>query len=352
MKRTLLVLLILALLPAGAVFAGGQAEVDEDAVIEARLASEEVEGDFMTVWAEHFADFMREETDGRIDISVYPYGTLGDLRDINELAQLGVVEFVFSDYAWISAFVSQANALALHYVWPRENLSEILDWVVNNGDYMPMLEEKFRQQGLVPLGIMYEGWQWITSKDPVYSIDDMQGLKTRIMASQQLSMNYRAFGIDPTPIDYGEIYSALQTGLIDAQIQPMFANYSMGFYEVTDYFVQIWAEPFLGIPSVNADFFNSLTEDEQQLMYDFWRNSIIEAAEWIDERNESDREKIAEARPNIEFIEFDEDQIEELREITREQVYPQFPTTGGADAEIMLEALLNDIENAKTALGL
>ena len=66
-----------------------------------------------------------------------------------------------------------------------------------------------------------------------------------------LTRDYRAYGIVPTPMAYGEIYSALQTGLIDAQSQPMFANYSMGFYEVADHFVQLWAEPFLGIPAVN-----------------------------------------------------------------------------------------------------
>ncbi len=353
MRKMFLFFVVLALLvPAGMLFSAGQREADPTDTVHARLASEEVEGDFMTVWAENFAEFMYEETDGRITIDVYPFGTLGDTRDINELAQLGVVEFVFSDYAWISAFVSQANALALHYVWPRDNLPEVLEWVVQNGDYMVMLEEKFRQNGLVPLGILYEGWQWITSKYPVYEPADLRGLKTRIMGSQMLNRNYLAFGMDPTPMSYGEIYSALQTGLIDAQIQPMFANYSMGFYEVTEYFVQLWAEPFLGIPTVNMQFFDSLPEHEQQLMRDYWANVVIESAQWIDEKNARDLEQIKAERPSITFVEFDDDQIAELREITRTQVYPRFPEIGGPDSDVMLEALLNDIENAKAALGL
>ncbi len=73
--------------------------------IKARLASEEIEGDFMTVWAKNFSDHMKEWSGGKIDINVYPYGTLGATGDINELCQIGVVEFVFSDYAWISSFV-------------------------------------------------------------------------------------------------------------------------------------------------------------------------------------------------------------------------------------------------------
>lgn len=353
MKKTLIIALLMALvLPMGMLFAEGQKEGAPSKTIEARLASEEVEGDFMTVWANNFADYMREETDGKIDITVYPYGTLGENRDINELAQLGVVEFVFSDYAWISSFVSQANALALHYIWPRENFAEVLDWVVNNGDYMVMLEEKFRKNGLVPLGILYEGWQWITSKYPVEGPDDLKGLKTRIMGSQMLNKDYLAYDMDPTPMAYGEIYSGLQTGLIDAQIQPMFANYSMGFYEVTEYFVQLWAEPFLGIPTVNMQFFDSLTDEEQQLMRDYWKDVVIESAEWIDKKNADHRSDIEKERPNMKFVEFTDDQVNELKELAREKVYPEFPKVGGEDSAEMLEALLNDIENAKDALGM
>jgi len=277
---------------------------------------------------------------------------LGGNRDINELAQLGVVEFVYSDYAWISAFVSQANALALHYVWPRENIAEVLEWVVRNGDYMPMLEEKFRENGLVPLGILYEGWQWVTSKKPISGPEDLKGLKTRIMGSKQLNMDYRAYGMDPTTLAYGEIYSALQTGLIDAQIQPMFANYSMGFYEVTDYFAQLWAEPFLGIPSVNMQFFDSLSDEQQQLMRDYWVDVSVESAQWIDEKNGNERARIEEERPNIKFVEFTDQQIAGLRQKAEKQVYPRFPETGGEDSAEMLEALLTDIENAKDALGM
>ena len=62
--------------------------------IKAKLASEELEGDFMTVWARNFSDHMKKWSDDKIDINVYPYGTLGALGDINELAQMGVVRIL------------------------------------------------------------------------------------------------------------------------------------------------------------------------------------------------------------------------------------------------------------------
>ncbi len=319
-------------------------------VIEARLASEEIEGDFMTVWANNFADYMREATDGGYDLDVYPYGAIGDTRDINELAQLGVVEWVFSDYAWISAFVPQAQVLALNYLWPRDKVAEVVEWVVKNGETMDLLENHFRRNGLVPLSIMFEGWQWVTSTDPVSTLEEMQGVKVRVMGSQMLVANYRSYGYSPTPMSYGEVYSGLQTGLIDAQINPLFAIYSMKFYEPTRYFTQMWAEPFLGIPTANMQHFDSLPEEYQQLMRDWWADAIVPAGEWINEKNAGFREAIMEEKPSIVWNEFSDEQIAEATEIAR-TVDADFIKAGGDGAEELLDTLLRDIEEAKQALG-
>jgi len=330
---------------------GKQAASNEGGAVQAKFASEEIEGDFMTVWGNKFADHMRETTDGKLDITVYPFGSIGATGDINELAQLGVVQFVFSDYAWISSFVPEAQVLALHYVWPRENTAEVLDWVVNNGKFMPELEKAFRKKKLVPLAVMYEGWQWITSKEPAATLEDLQGLKTRLMGSKILVENYRRYGISPTPMSYGEVYSSLQTGVIDAQVNPLFADYSMKFYEVTDHFTQMWAEPFLGIPAANREFFDSRPPEEQQAMKDFFRNNIIAAADWIDARNEADRNRIEQERPGITWTEFTEEQIAIAKgEVApvRTEVYPKLV---GDNAKRLLDLLLQDIENAQAALA-
>lgn len=319
--------------------------------VKAKLASEEIEGDFMTVWAKNFSDHMKKWSDGKIDISVYPYGTLGATGDINELAQMGVVEFVFSDYAWISSFVPQAQVLALNYIFPTEKIPEVLDWMVKNGEFMPLLDEAFRKNGLVPLGVMYEGWQWVTSKKPIKSPADMQGLKLRLMSSKLLVEDYQAYGASPTPMSYGEVYSGLQMGLIDAQVNPIFAIYSMKFYEVQDYITQLKSEPFLGIPTVNKQFFDSLPKDAQQEMLKFWHDSIIPAGKWIDKRNASDMEKIKKARPEVTFTVLDDAAVAKFK-AEAETVYPEFVKIGGEGSQKILDALLKDIGNAQKALGI
>ena len=329
----------------------GDPNANTSEVIKARFASEEIEGDYMTVWANRFADHMRAYSEDKVDITVYPYGSLGDTRDINELAQMGVVEFVFSDFAWISSFVPEAQVLALHYVWPRENTAEVLDWVVNHGEFMPRLEAAFSNKNLVPLAIMYEGWQWLTSKSPAHNLEALAGMKTRLMGSKILVENYRRYGMSPTPMSYGEVYSALQTGLIDAQVNPLFADYSMKFYEVTDHFTQMWAEPFLGIPAVNRTFFDSLDPGVQAEMKRYFRQHIRESADWIDERNRQDREKIETERPGVVWTEWSESEIAKAREHARSIRTTVYPQLTGAEAKALLQALLGDIERAQAALA-
>ncbi|MDC7245466.1 MAG: TRAP transporter substrate-binding protein DctP [Sphaerochaetaceae bacterium] len=350
-NRIVIMALIFALLISSAsVFAQGEGEASQ--TYEVRMPTAEAEGDFMTVWAKNFADYMSDESDGRWNIQVFPYGTLGENDNIPELAQMGVVEFVFADYGWLSGFVPQTNTLALHYIWPKDNLPEILEWVNKNGKFMALMEEKYRENDLVPLGIFYEGWQWLTSKQPIDDLSDLVGLKTRIMASNMLAKDYSAYGIDPTPMAYGEIYSGLQTGLIDAQSQPMFANYSMGFYEVSDYFVQLWAEPFLGIPCVNKSFFDSLSEEDQAMIRGYWQDVVAESAVWIQAKNDEMKEEIAQKRPEISFKELTEDEIATLRGLAETKVYPEFPSIGGEDSAMMLEVLKQDVADAQAALGL
>lgn len=319
--------------------------------IKAKVATEDLEGDFMTVWGNKFADEMRKWSDGKIDITVYPYGSLGDTRDINELCQVGVIEFVLTDYAWVSSFVPEAQVLSLHYIWPRERAPEVLAWVVNNGKFMGVLEETFRRNGMVPLSVIWEDWHWVTSKKPINSMSDMKGLKLRLMGSKILVEQYKAYGASPTPMSFGEVYGGLQMGLIDAQMNPIFADYSMKFYEVTDYFIKLFSEAYLGIPTVNKQFFDSLPKNAQKKMRKFWVDATITSPAWIAERNEKDMQKIKKERPAIKFTELSDEKIKEFK-AQAELFYPKFLEMGGKDAQRVMDTLFKDIEDAKKALGI
>ena len=346
-KLSIVCIILLSLICAGLVSAGEY----KGRAVKIKMASEDIEGDFMTTWGQKFSDEMKTWSDGKIDITVYPYGSLGDIRDINELCQYGVVGSVFSDYGWISSFVPEAQVLALHYLWPKERAPEVLAWVMKNGKFLNILEKSFRRVGLVPLGVMWEDWMWITSKKPVNKMEDLNGVKLRLMSSKLLVEQWKAYGATPTPMSYGEIYGGLQMGLIDAQMNPIFADYSMKFFEVTDYFIKTYAEAYLGIPTVNQVLFDSLPKNAQEKMRQFWSEANISSAKWIEEKNNSDMEKIKKERPEVEFTTFSDQEIEKMRNIAVPN-YSNFSKIGGKDAQLIMDTLVKDVSDAKKALGI
>lgn len=314
-----------------------------------KMISEEVEGDPMTIFAERFADLVEKKSNGRIKIEVFPYGTLGGERDIVELVQMGEIELGSVDYGWVGGFVPQAQVLALQYLWPRENTAEVMHDVCQNGRAIQLLEEGFRNKGFQLLGVWSSGWMRVTSNVPIHSPKDVKRLKHRVMANPILVKAYNNYGFNTQSLDYGEIYGALQTKLIDSQVQPMYAHLSMGFYEVQDYITNLWNEAFMVTPVVNRDLFDSIPEDLQQILIDSCAQLIVPMTNWSFRNNELIGMKIRKAKPTITIYELSDEEIVPFKELAWQEGGPvdAYLKIGGEGAKEILDALLADIEAAQ-----
>lgn len=315
-----------------------------------KMISAEVEGDPMTVFAHRFAEMVEERSDGRIKIEVYPYGTLGGERDIVELVQMGEIEVGSVDYGWVGGFVPQAQVLALQYLWPMEDTAAVVHEVCQNGQAVKLLEEGFRKRGFQLLGVWSSGWMRVTSSIPIHSTEDVKGLKHRVMANPILVSSYNTYGFNAQSLDYGEIYGALQTGLIDSQVQPMYAHLSMGFYEVQDYITNMWNELFMVVPVVSRDVFDSIPEDLQQILIDSCLDLIEPMTEWSFQNNKEIGDKIKEAKPSITLYEMTAEEMMPFKEMAwKEEGGPvdAYLKIGGEGAQEILDALLADIEAAQ-----
>lgn len=314
-----------------------------------KMISAEVEGDPMTVFAHRFAEMVEERSEGRIKIEVYPYGTLGGERDIVELVQMGEIEVGSVDYGWVGGFVPQAQVLALQYLWPMENTAAVVHEVCQNGQAVKLLEEGFRQRGFQLLGAWSSGWMRVTSTVPIHTPEDIVGLKHRVMANPILVSAYNNYGFNAQSLDYGEIYGALQTGLIDSQVQPMYAHLSMGFYEVQDYITNMWNELFMVVPVVSRDVFDSIPEDLQQILIDSCLDLIEPMTEWSFQNNKEIGDKIKEAKPSITLYEMTGEEMMPFKEMAWQEGGPvqAYLKMAGAGGQEILDALLADIEAAQ-----
>ena len=344
-KRQMIIIILMAVIPF-LIFSGSlQAQT-----YSWKFASGEIEGDMMTVFAKKFADEMKQWSGGKVNITVYPYGTLGQERDINELAQKNTVQFVFSDFGWIAGFVPQAQVFALAYLWPREKYKEVYGEVIRNGKAVKLLEAKFREKRLQPLGYVTEGWMAWTTNKPINSIDDMKGLKMRVMSNKILVENFRAFGASPTPLDFGEVYSGLQMKLIDGQANPLWVGYSMKFYEVQNHFTITYDNLFVAIPCMNRDVYDSLPKEMQAKIKEIFDRYLDETMEWVHQKDEEYKKTMLKDKPSLTFSDFSNEQLKPFAERAK-PVYPKFADLGGDDAQQILSALLDDIEKAKAKFG-
>ncbi len=225
MKKWILVLTALAL-----VFAALPAAAD---TVVLRLGETHV-ADYPTTKGNYeFARLVEERTGGRIKIEVYHSSQLGQEKAVIEQVQFGAVDFTRVSISPLSAFAPAFDALQMPYLYRGEEHM----WKVLNG---PIGEEFLAS--LEPANFIGLAWydsgarNFYNSKKEIKSVADLKGMKIRVQESQLMMGLVSALGAVPTPMPFGEVYSALQTGVIDGAENNWPSYFSTSHYEVAKYF--------------------------------------------------------------------------------------------------------------------
>ena len=184
--------------------------------------------------------------------------------------------------------------------------------------------------------------EWTSSK-PVNAPDKWKGLKMRTMPSPMIVASYEAYGANPTPVPYMEVYSGLQLGMIEGQENPISAIEEMKFCEVQDYLTLGGSSLYVTTTSVNPDFFNGLPEDIQQMILDTVEELRDFSFEAQAELNGGALEKIKEATPDVEIVELTEEERAAFKEASR-PAYEKYVEMVGADGEEILNLLMKEVE--------
>ncbi|GAC1583308.1 MAG: TRAP transporter substrate-binding protein [Candidatus Elarobacter sp.] len=172
-------------------------------------------------------------TQGRVQIKSFPTSQLGS--DPSMIAQLrsGALEAVAMPGAFLNAIVPVASIENVAFAFPnRETVFRAMD-----GDLGRVIREEFTAKGLVVLDKIWEnGFRDITtSTKPIRTVADLAGLKIRVSPGKIRVDTFQSFGAAPTPIALSELYTSLQTHVIDAQENPLLLIEQQKFYEVQKY---------------------------------------------------------------------------------------------------------------------
>ncbi len=186
--------------------------------------------DYPTTQAAYkFAEMVEEKTGGRIHIDVYYGGQLGDEKALIEQLQFGGIDFTRASISPLSEFEKSLNVLSLPYLYKDADQM----WRVLEGDIGEDFLKSVEKAGIIGLSWYDAGARnFYNSKKPVTKLDDLKGLKIRVQESQLMMGMVSALGASATPMAYGEVYSGLQTGVIDGAENNWPSYESTSHYEV------------------------------------------------------------------------------------------------------------------------
>ncbi len=210
-----------------------------------------------------FAAYVKEKTNGRIDIATFPMGQLGGERSMAEQAQSGTLQLASITTAVLQNFVPQAAILDMPFIFPdRKTAYATLD----DPEVQKKIFSYFPKKGFIAIGWTENEFRDFTNnKRPVRKPEDIKGLKVRVMNSPVYLDTFKQLGASPVGIPFPEIYNALQTGVIDAQENPILTSVLMKFTEVTKN-VTITNHCLTEcIIVVSPDYWETLSPEDQQI---------------------------------------------------------------------------------------
>ena len=233
----------------------------------------------------YMAQRCKEISDGDLTIEIYPSGQLGSEQQCVELLQIGSLAITKVSAAVMESFVEDFKVLGLPYVFrSREHSFKVLDGEI--GKELLRSTEPFWIRGLC----FYDAGSrsFYTIDKPVYSPDDLRGLKIRVMKSITAMEMVKALGGSPTPISWGELYTALQSGVVDGAENNPPSFYTSHHYEVCKYYSLNEHTTVPDVLIVSMKVWNKLSEQEKEWLQQAADESVpVERKLWAESEKES-----------------------------------------------------------------
>lgn len=212
---------------------------------------------------EIYKQIVEERTKGRIRVQLYSDAVLGDEEQMAEGMQMGTVDVMMAAAAKYANFVPEMDLYSPPYTFKSwEHLYAVLDSEVDKTIGKKVKERR----GDIYLGLFTDGARNVFTNKPVKTLDDLKGYKLRTMTGPNELAAWKAFGTNPTPLAYTELYSALQVGVVDGAENTMTSLLGMKFWESCK-FVLRTEHSYLALPFfMSAKAVNKVPADLRELV--------------------------------------------------------------------------------------
>lgn len=220
----------------------------------------------------HMADRLHELSDGTMRIDVYASGQLGNERELIELLQIGSLAMTKVSASPMEGFVPEMQIFSIPYVFRdhdhfwRVLESDIGQNLLTSGDHV-----RLRGLGYYDAGAR----SFYTVNKPVYTPEDLSGQRIRVQESPTSMRMVRALGGSPTPISWGELYTALSQGVVDGAENNPPSFHLSAHYEVAKYYTLDEHTYVPDVVLISSYIWSTLSEQEQAWLQQAMDESVV-----------------------------------------------------------------------------
>lgn len=242
---------------------------------------------------EVFAEQVRANSDGALDVRIFPDGQLGTEREVLELLQIGSIAMTKVSAAAMANFAPEYQVMGVPYLFrDKEHFFSVLEGPI--GEAILEAGSEYRLRGLC----FYDAGSrsFYTKERPIHTPDDLKGMKIRVMNHQMSVDMVNEMGGSATPMAYSELYTALQQGVVDGAENNPPSFVTSGHYEVCKYYT---LDEHSSIPDVlvmGTKYWDLLTAQEQlwvkaaaqtsaQAQKQFWKDDVAECMVKLEAEN-------------------------------------------------------------------
>ena len=246
-----------------------------------------------------FKRLVESRTAGKVIVEVYPNNQLGSPREMFESTMMGSLQMVWEGSSNFAGLFPEFMIFSMPYIFPNVNVA--LDTL--NGPFGDALSELcVKKTGVRLFYFTHIGWRSFTNNTRIIKTPaDLKGLKIRTQEDPAMMMIVKSLGGSPTPIAWGELYTALQQGVVDGEENPTSMIQVAKLYEVQKYLTMDGHIFGVNPICINEKFFKSLPEDIQYIVLDSARTAGLVYNGLVEYGATMDVEDLAKKGMNIYF---------------------------------------------------
>lgn len=255
-------------------------------------------------------------TDGKVEFQLFPQGQLGQQREMTEAVQMGALEATVAPAAFLGGFNPVVSIMDIPFLLPEDEdkARQLLD-----GPFGQQLCQSFDARGVTCLGLWPNGRKSLTSNKPIASVEDFAGQRFRVMDSKILIAQFAALDASAVAIDFSELYTSLQTGVVDGEENPLDTIQRMKYNEVQKHLVVSNHGAMEDVILFNTAWWESLPEEYQTIIAEEFTKAVPNLIAHKAEAVAAARAALTEAGMDVRDLSEDERAafIEKMTEPTR-----------------------------------